>query len=355
MTARVASRRSKRFAVLLGAAIVPLVVATGLGDATPPISLTVDGRPAMVAAGSHLGALVRTFDLRPANGRLLDVEGHVLDRSADPGRILVDGRPARPRMLLSDGDAITVVDGVDRTETVKRVRTRLPGRQPGNPQYSLATARMVRVDTVGRVSGIVVSTRYRPVGRATRPPAVALTFDDGPWPRTTRRILGVLHRMRARATFFVVGYLAKRYPAMIRAERRARMAIGSHSWDHPEPFDTLHPRRMRDEMRLVNGMLRRRFGIRVDLFRPPGGATSPAVVTTASGLGMRVVNWNVDPRDWSNGVTPRSITRTVLSNVEPGSIVDLHDGGGDQRATVKALPAIIRGIRRMGLKLVVLR
>jgi peptidoglycan/xylan/chitin deacetylase (PgdA/CDA1 family) len=355
VTARVASRRSVRLALLVGAALIPLLVATGLGDPTPPISLTVDGRPALVAAGSHLGALVREFDLKPSKGRLLDVHGHVIDRTADPGRILLDGHPAGPRIVLSDGDAITIVDGVDRTETTKRVRTRLPGMQPGNPQYSLATARMVRVDTVGRVSGIVVSTAYQPIGHAKRPPAVALTFDDGPWPTTTRRILGVLHRMRAKATFFVIGYLAKRYPALIRAERSAGMAIGSHSWDHPEPFGALHPRRLRDEMQLVSGMLRRRFGLRVTVFRSPGGSTTPAVVTTASRLGMRVVNWNVDPRDWSSGATPRSIVRAVLSNVEPGSIVDLHDGGGDQRATVKALPAIIRGIRRMGLKLVALR
>jgi peptidoglycan/xylan/chitin deacetylase (PgdA/CDA1 family) len=70
---------------------------------------------------------------------------------------------------------------------------------------------------------------------------------------------------------------------------------------------------------------------------------------------MRVVDWNVDPRDWSSSATQASIRRTVLEQVDPGSIVELHDGGGDQRATVRALPSIIRGIRHMGLRLVVLR
>lgn len=355
MTARVALRRFLRPGIVVAAALVPLLVATGLGDSAPPIAVTVEGAPALVADGSNLRSLLRSVRLRPTPGRLLDVEGRVLDARADPGRILVDGRPAGPDTPLSSGDAVTVVDGVDRTETTRRVRTRLPGRRPGDPQYSLATARMVRIDVVGAVSELVVSTRYRPLGRAKRPPAVALTFDDGPWPRSTRAILKVLHRMHARATFFVVGYLAKRYPALIRAEKRAGMAIGSHSWDHPEPFARLSPRRMQTEMRAVNGLLRRRFGVDVTVFRPPGGGDDPEVVTMASRLRMRVVDWNVDPRDWSSSATPASIRRTVLEQVDPGSIVELHDGGGDQRATVRALPSIIRGIRHMGLRLVVLR
>jgi peptidoglycan/xylan/chitin deacetylase (PgdA/CDA1 family) len=348
------SRLASRLALLAGTLLV-LLSAAGLGEAPPPISITVNGRNALVAAGSSLGDVARSLGLDPADGRLLDVQGHVLERHADPGTILLDGLAAPRRARLADGDRVTVLDGRDRTEGTRRVRTRLPGRQPGDPQFSLATARMLRVDTLGRVSGILVRTAYRPLGRSRRPPEVALTFDDGPWPRTTRQILDVLHRMRARATFFVVGYLARRYPGMVRDELRAGMVVANHSWDHPEPFDVLTPRRIRAEMRDASDLLRRRFGVRARLFRPPGGSSSPKVVTAASELGMRVVNWNVDPRDWVDGVSSKAIVRSVLSQVEPGSIVDMHDGGGDQTATVRALPAIIRGIRRMGLKLVVLR
>jgi peptidoglycan-N-acetylglucosamine deacetylase len=354
VTARVASRRSVRLAFLIGVALVPLVVATGLGDPAPPIRITVDGRPALVGAGSHLGEVSRTFDLRPSDGRLLDVRGHVLDPRADPGRILVNGQRGRPRTTLRPGDVVTVVDGSDRTESTKRVVTRLSGLQPGNPQYSLSRARIDRVQTVGRASGIVLSTVYRPVGRIHTPRAVALTFDDGPWPTTTRAILHVLERMHVKATFFVIGYLAKRHPTIVRDEIRAGMTIGSHSWDHPEPFDTVPPHRMRAEMEDVNTFFRHRFHLRVELFRPPGGSSSGRVVTTASDLGLRVVDWNVDPRDWSAGTTAKGIVRAVLSQVKRGSIVDLHDGGGDQRATVKALPGIVRGLRKRGFDLVAL-
>ena len=353
MTVRVASLPLKLVALALLAA-VPLALATELGDRTPPITVTVDGAPRAIASGVHLGAVVRMFDLRPASGRLLDVNAHVIDRDADPGRVLLNGRPARPRQTLDDRDVVSVVDGVDRTESTKRVMTRLPGRRVGDPQYSLATARVARVDTIGRVSGIVVGTAYRPVSPARRPREVALTFDDGPWPGTTPAILHILRKMHARATFFLIGYLAKRYPRLVRDEVRAGMTVGSHSWDHPEPFDAISMRRMRSELAMSQRFLQDTFGIRVTVFRPPGGSGAPEVVTQASLLGMRVVNWNVDPRDWSASATPKSIARAVLSNVRPGSIVVLHDGGGNRHATVRALPDIIKGIRKKGLKLVVL-
>jgi peptidoglycan/xylan/chitin deacetylase (PgdA/CDA1 family)/sulfur carrier protein ThiS len=358
VTARVPSP-SLRLGVLLGAVLVvalalPLVLATGLGDRTPPISITVDGRAVAIETGSRLAAVQRSLGLHPRDGALLDVHGHALDRHADPGRILVNGRPATPRTVLAAGDSIQVVDGVDRTERTRRVRTSL-GRSYGDPQFSLATAPMLRIDTVGRVSGIVVATAYRPIGAVRTPRAVALTFDDGPWPGSTRAVLNVLERMHAKATFFVIGYLAKRHPDLIRAELHAGMAVGSHSWDHPEPFDAIPVRRMRTELATTSDYLHNEFGLRAALFRPPGGSEAPDVVTQASLLGMRVVNWDVDPRDWSRTVSTRDLVRAVLSNVRRGAIVDLHDGGGDRSATVKALPSIIRGIRRRGLRLVVLR
>ena len=351
MTARVALR----LIVLVGLALVPVAVATGLGDLVPPLSITVDGRPAAVAPGTRLRAVIRSFDLHATNGRLLDVDGHVLESAADPGVVLLDGRLVSRRTVLHDGDVVTVVDGVDRTESTVRTVRRAPGWSFGDPQYSLSTAHMKVIRTVGRVSGIVVSATYRPVGRIRTPRQVALTFDDGPWPRTTRAILRVLERRHVPATFFVIGYLAKRYPALVRDEIRAGMTIGSHSWDHPEPFDAVRPARMRAEMLDVDTFLKRRFGLPVSLFRPPGGSSATPVVTIASTLGLRVVDWNVDPRDWAARATAKRITRAVLSQVKPGSIVDLHDGGGDQRATARALPGIIRALRHRGYTLVALR
>jgi peptidoglycan/xylan/chitin deacetylase (PgdA/CDA1 family) len=206
----------------------------------------------------------------------------------------------------------------------------------------------------GAISHELVSVRFRPNGRQpTLERAVALTFDDGPWPGQTPRILAMLRRLHVHATFFVIGYLAERYPQLVALERRDGMAIGNHTYNHPEvpPFAQLPAQLLQDEIALGAHSLTR-LGIQPYLLRPPGGSVSPAVVQTAQALGERVVLWSVDPTDWSPGVTARQIARRVLGAVHPGSIVILHDGGGDRTATLRALPAIVKGIRHRGLHLV---
>jgi peptidoglycan-N-acetylglucosamine deacetylase len=110
---------------------------------------------------------------------------------------------------------------------------------------------------------------------------------------------------------------------------------------------------VRDEIALTAAVLAE-LGVHPALFRPPAGSTSAAVERTASSLGERTVLWSVDPTDWAVGSTPREIATRVLAAVRPGSIVILHDGGGDRSATVGALPLIVRGIRHRGLRLVAL-
>ena len=196
--------------------------------------------------------------------------------------------------------------------------------------------------------------RFRPNGQQpTLAPAVALTFDDGPSPSDTPRVLAVLRRLHVRATFFLIGYLVERYPQVVALERREGMAIGNHTYNHPEvpPFAELPWQLLKDEIALGAQSLAR-LGIRAQLFRPPGGSFSAAVIRAAHALGERVVLWSVDPNDWSPGVTARQIARRVLGAVRPGSIVILHDGGGDRSATVRALPVIVKGIRQRGLRLV---
>jgi peptidoglycan/xylan/chitin deacetylase (PgdA/CDA1 family) len=334
--------------------LAPLLVAAELGDRAPPIVVSVDGRTVLVEHGTTFGGAIGTLALRPEAGRLLDVEGEVIDPRADPGAITLDGAEVRRSTVLAPDDAIVVVNGEDRTEGTRREIRRLPGRQPNNPMYTLATSRMAKVTTLGRVSGKVVSVRYRPMGGSRRPPAVALTFDDGPWPGTTRRVVDILERMHATATFFMIGYLAERYPQIVRRVERAGMAIGTHSWAHPyrTPFDELTSHRVQTEIERPRTLLARTLGVRPTAFRPPGGHDSGPVVQLAERAGMRVVEWSVDPRDYEADATAAGVAAAVLRSVRPGSIVLLHDGGGDRSATIRALPRIVRGIRRMGLELV---
>ncbi len=341
---------------MLVVVLAPTLVGAELTDLPAPVAITVDGSWAIVAGGSTFGEAIRALDLHARSGRLLDVNGRVLERTADPGRILLNGDEARRLTPLRPDDAISIVDGTDRTEGTERVVDVLPGRRPGDPMFTLATSRLERITTLGAVSRELTGIRYRPVGPATMPRRVALTFDDGPWPGGTRRVLAILERMHSPATFFMVGYLIDRYPGIVRAVERAGMTIGTHSWSHPyhTPFDELTPGQIRTEIERPAALLRRRFGIRPALFRPPGGGWDPYVVSVAEAAGMRVVRWSVDPSDYLDTSTPGEVAALVLDAIKPGAIVLLHDGGGDQSATIAALPRIIRGIRRMGLKLVAL-
>jgi peptidoglycan/xylan/chitin deacetylase (PgdA/CDA1 family) len=340
-------------ALVLGVALLPLLVSADLGDLPPPVPLTVEGKAAYVGHGTTFGRAIRQFDLHASSGRLLDVEGKVLEYRIDPGRILLNGQEPPKSTELAAADEITVVNGTDTTEGTHRVATRLADLQPGNPQYTLGTSRVLRVTVEGRISGKVVSVRYQPIGHVSEPLEVALTFDDGPWPGGTRKVLDVLERMDVKATFFMVGYLVDRYPTIVSDVIDAGMTIGDHSWDHPgppTPFADLRPHRTQTEIAQPAELLQGRFGYTVGLFRPPGGSWNASVVRTADELGMRLVMWSVDPHDYAHGSTAGEITRSVLKAVRPGSIVLLHDGGGDRSATIKALPRIIRGIRKMGLE-----
>ena len=354
--------RVRKVGVGVGVAGVVVVAVVGVlaagrmgGGGSSSLTVTVAGRSVDVADGTTLGEAVVQFGLHPRAGDLLDVNGKVLRAGVVPGRLLVDGRPAPAGLTLRDGDRVAAVDGKDRREPLVRRVVSVPGGLPADPQYTVSRTPGEQVIVSGALSHELVSAQFHPSGAARVERSVALTFDDGPSPQYTPRILATLTRLHARATFFVIGYLAADFPQLVRRELRLGMTVGNHSYNHPEvpPFDELPPPLLRDEISLGASILSR-LGARPRLFRPPGGSTSPALVRAAAALGQRIVLWSVDPADWSPGRSASAIAKRVLSAIRPGSIVILHDGGGNRSATLAALPAIIRGIRRRHLHLVTL-
>ena len=318
-----------------------------------PISITVDDVVQRVAPGTSLGQLIHDLDLRAEPGRLLSVGGRVLDPRQAPGDILLNGLHGIRSTNLFPGDGVVVVDGIDETEGTKRVTNDLPGLHPTAPQRTLTTYPMKQVDVVGRVSGEIVSTEFRPTGKGHTPGQVALTFDDGPWPVQTRQVLKVLHRYHAPATFFMVGNLVERYPGIVRDVQQAGMTIGDHSWSHPidPPFAKLPPHRLTTEV-VDTAVELRRKGVEPFLFRPPGGSYDDDVLREARQIGMRTVIWDVDPADFLSGRTKKDLTTYILRHVRPGSIVLMHDGGGPRQQTVEALPHVIDKLRSRGFRLV---
>ena len=348
-------RLTRRGWLLLWLIVAAIVLADGwllLEQSTIPVA--VEGRSASVPAGLTVEQALRRLAVPPRAGDLLAVDHTVLRSGAYPPRVLVNGQPASGTRRLRRGDRVAVQAGRDRLEPVVRTLRQLAAVRPGNPVRSLASGPAQAVLDRGRLSGRVVLVAFRPAGgRPAAPLPVALTFDDGPWPHTTEQILAILAQRRAPATFFVVGRQVQRYPQLLRRELAAGMVVGTHSYRHPQRFDRLSARRVREEIisgrRTLDGL-----GVRPVGFRPPGGAASATVVAAAGQVRLRTVLWSVDPADWRPGVTADQLVRRVLAAARPGAIVLLHDGGGDRSATVAALPAIIDGLRQLGLTLTTL-
>ncbi|WP_344328154.1 polysaccharide deacetylase family protein [Kitasatospora putterlickiae] len=183
-------------------------------------------------------------------------------------------------------------------------------------------------------------------------PLVALTFDDGPDPEFTPRVLDVLRRHDAPAAFFCIGLQALAHPGVVRRIADAGQTVGSHTWSHAYLPD-LGPTGLARQLGHTGEVLAEACGDgrAIRWLRPPYGGRSPALLRAVDASGLVTVLWDVDAKDWSRP-GPAVIAERVLSQVRPGSVILMHDGGGDRSQTVAALPAVITGLRARGYRIV---
>jgi peptidoglycan-N-acetylglucosamine deacetylase len=182
--------------------------------------------------------------------------------------------------------------------------------------------------------------------------AVALTFDDGPDPEFTPRVLEILAREKVAATFFVVGERARANPDLLREMDRQGHLIGNHSFSHAWNINFgLHTRLTR-EINRCNEAIETAVGKRPRFYRAPHGFKNPALGDVLAKLGMTCVGWQVRGFDAVRS-DAHSIARRVVRKASAGGILLLHDGSGlqgtqDRSATLNALPMIIDGLRARG-------
>lgn len=179
---------------------------------------------------------------------------------------------------------------------------------------------------------------------------IALTFDDGPDPLFTRQVLDILARYGVRATFFCVGLHVNALPDEVRRIREAGHGFGNHTWSHPFLPD-LTAEQFRLQIERTGDAFERSIGERPSVFRPPYGSRTPETLGQLLSDGPAVALWDVDSWDWARP-GPEKITRTVLDHARPGSMILMHDGGGDRSQTVEALPAVIEGLLERDLRFV---
>lgn len=177
------------------------------------------------------------------------------------------------------------------------------------------------------------------------PRTVWLTFDDGPHPRCTPSVLKTLDDAGIKATFFLIGREAKRYPSIVRDIHAAGHRIGNHTYTHPN-LTELAPGDVEYEIRKTEDVLHDVLGRR-KLFRPPYGSKNTAVNRVIHRCGYRSVLWNADGHDWSADYQPDLWVARATGAVgaRTRSVVLLHDV---HRSTAAGLPAFIRLLRELG-------
>ena len=323
--------------------VVLSFVPTALADLPPPTVVVLDGHDVHVAGSVTVRQLLELQGVESEPGRLLDVTGATLNAAADPVRLTLNGASVYPSTRLRSGDRVDVRGGRDSYEP-SIVQTFADAG--GNPQFKLGAGSV----TVRR--GLISKATIPVETSGKGPPQVALTFDDGPHPDWTPLILDELKRAKVKATFFVVGTMAARYPDLVRREAVEGMAVGNHTWTHA--------RLTGGATSYANGQLSRTnatlrtLGADVSVFRPPYGSYTSDTVSLASSLGLRTIMWTVDSIDYRKPA-PSTMVRRVMRQLKPGSIILMHDGGGDRSRTVTAVRLLIEQIKRRGYSFSVLR
>lgn len=193
-------------------------------------------------------------------------------------------------------------------------------------------------------SSIVFSKSREPTKK------IALTFDDGPHPRYTERILSILEKYNVRATFFVIGVNIQNYPEPLKKIYEAGHEIGNHTFRHDNSND-LNADNARLEMEKCDNIIYENIGIRPKLFRPPRGACNKDVIEAARSLGYSIVLWSIDTLDWK-GTSSKCIASTVANGLHGGDIILMHDYTSPKNTTGDALEIIIPQMLKEGYEFV---
>ncbi len=178
--------------------------------------------------------------------------------------------------------------------------------------------------------------------------AFALTFDDGPSPHNTPRILDLLGEDGAKATFFVVGDQVAGNEEILARMVSEGHEVGNHTYSHPHTIE-LRRGALREELRRTSATLEHFATPR--LVRPPFGKDRRRIAAVGAELGLRTILWSVDSLDTSLG-DGAQIADRVLTRATDGAIVLMHDGGGPRLATLEAVELIVPALIGRGFELV---
>jgi len=188
-------------------------------------------------------------------------------------------------------------------------------------------------------------------------PQIALTFDDGPNEPYTSQVLSILEQYKIKATFFVIGQNARRYPEACRRIVTAGNVIGNHSYHHRKSLCLRWGKAVARDIKLAHQAIYECTGFEPKLFRPPYGFRTPWLMRTVRHLGYTVVTWDNMTGDWKANKSGEEIGQTIVQRAKPGSVIVLHDGRDsrpsyDRSQMLQALPLVIETLKERGFDFV---
>lgn len=179
---------------------------------------------------------------------------------------------------------------------------------------------------------------------------IALTFDDGPWKDTSVQMLDILKENDIKATFFWVGKSLQENPEIGKRIVADGHAIANHTWHHW--YKQMDAATAKSEIERTADLIYKTTGVKTTLFRPPGGYLNNGLAAYAKSQNYAIVMWSQTSADTDPRAKYQVFVKNVLRDAKPGGIVLMHDGGGDRRRTVEALPQIISGLKAKGYRFV---
>ena len=184
---------------------------------------------------------------------------------------------------------------------------------------------------------------------------VALTFDDGPHPVTTRAVLELLGAHGVRATFFLLGHKVEAHPDVVREIHAAGHTLGIHGFQHDRLFSLRSSRYAQAQIERTRRAIATACGVEPTLFRPPIGFASHRTFRGAERAGVTIVTWTVRSLDGLRSARPERVAERVIARLGDGAIVLLHDAAEHDDftpASIAALPRILQALRERGLSVV---
>ena len=382
-------RRRRGGAGVAIAAVLVALLAAGGGTGVflmwrhSQIDVTVNGTEVRMPAKSTVADAKERLSIAPPPGRLIAIDGSVISEDGGTAQTLtVDGSVIEgddtDSYALADGMSIEIADGTDKAEDVTEEEVRTPygeaqdeGNRDRESYWAGAIHRMsdgqegITLVRTGAVSGISqtqevqapVDSGYSVYSAHPDEKVVALTFDDGPWAGTTDEILDILEENGAKATFFVIGNQVADHADSVRRARDLGCLVCTHTWDHAAGSGQGVNLTYMDADEQVEEVTRGMQAISDALgeeapryMRAPGGNLYGSVINTLWPYIDAEFGWDLDTEDWRR---PGSdAIEEVIMSAQPGSVILMHDGGGDRSQTVEAVRRAVPQLKAQGYRFV---